>query len=356
MRIRGSDMRFDDRRTTRAAARRAFTLVELLVVIAIIGTLVGLLLPAVQAAREAARRTNCLSNVRQIGLAFTNCHDARRYFPAACFTTASATMVPKPEGNPAGKEHSWRILVMPFMEEGNISAAYKWDKHWYDATSNAGAAVDPTLTVPPDSNLGIGMRKVPVYICPSTPVPDPIVNVPVSPDSDSARGALGALPLATSDYEVCTGVKKNVLSPDPYAAGTIGDGVLVKDRVSRLRDVMDGTSKTILVTECAGRPTVWRGKVREIGTVNQCVGWADSLGPFKLDPMMPSGLKTPKAAPNAGVPMNATNDGEVYSFHPTGSAVVLCDGSTRFLSQDIALPVYCAMITKAGGETVTDTE
>ena len=332
---------------------KAFTLVELLVVIAIIGTLVGLLLPAVQAAREAARRVNCQSNIRQIGLAFMNCADSRRYMPAAMFSAASAAT--KPEGNPAGKEHSWRILVMPFMEEGNVAANYKWDKHWFDATSNGGAAVDPALTVPPDSNLGIGMRKVPVYSCPSAPTSESVVTVPSSPDTDSIRGALGPLPLATSDYEVCTGVKKSVLaSPDPYAAGTVGDGALVKDRVTRLKEILDGTSKTILVTECAGRPAVWRGKSREAGSVNQCVGWADNLGPFKVDPMIATGLKTPKAAPGAGVPMNATNDGEVYSFHPGGSTLVMCDGSTRFVTQDIDLVTFCALITKAGGETVTE--
>ena len=72
--------------------RPAFTLVELLVVIAIIGTLVGLLLPAVQAARESARRSNCTNNLRQQGIGFHNLLDARKYFPAACYTTDSANL------------------------------------------------------------------------------------------------------------------------------------------------------------------------------------------------------------------------------------------------------------------------
>jgi len=62
-------------------ARGGFTLVELLVVIAIIGTLVGLLLPAVQAAREAARRSSCANNLKQVGLAAQNFHDARKSYP-----------------------------------------------------------------------------------------------------------------------------------------------------------------------------------------------------------------------------------------------------------------------------------
>jgi len=314
--------------------KRGFTLVELLVVIAIIGTLVGLLLPAVQAAREAANRTNCSSNVRQIGLAFLNCADSRNYLPAACYTVASAKMNPKPVGNPSGVEHSWRVLVMPYMEEGNLASSYNWNEHWYS-----------------QNNLNAAMRKVSVYYCPSA-VRGELNNYPASPDSDSIRPSISNLSLASTDYEVCTGVKKKVVDPDIYING--GDssvGALDKDKVTKLSSIMDGTSKTILVGECVSRPYVYRLRKIEQGSVNQCISWADNLGPFKVDAFRPDGFKG--AAPNAGMPINASNDGEFYSFHPGGCVVVMCDGSTRLISQDVDLRVFCGLVTRSGGEATS---
>jgi prepilin-type N-terminal cleavage/methylation domain-containing protein len=321
-------------RSSATLVRRGFTLVELLVVIAIIGTLIGLLLPAVQSAREAARRNACSSNLRQIGLAFHSCLDAKKYLPAACYTVASSTATVKPAQNQAGKEHSWRVLVMPFMEEQSISNTYDWNKNWFE-----------------EPNLTVAQQKVAVYRCPST-TPPTTANIPASPDSDSARTALGSLPLATTDYEVMTGVKKNVLgSPDPYA--TFGTGIMDKDVITKPLAVTDGLSKTLLVVECAGRPDVYRDK-KKTTEVNQCVGWADNLGPFKLDPMNANGQKSPKAAANKGVPMNATNDGEVHSVHPGTAAVVFADGSTRFIAENVDLRTFCALVTRASNDTPGD--
>lgn len=320
-----------------------FTLVELLVVIAIIGTLVGLLLPAVQMARESARRNSCASNVRQMGLAMHNLLDTRKYFPAACYTTdsASTTKFPTPpEGNQSRTEHSWRVLIMPYMEEQSAVAGYDFNQNWFSAT-----------------NLPVAQRSVAVFRCPSTRVSESVTSIPTSPDTDSARGALTAsTPLGVTDYETITGVKRNVLgSPDPYPSGTTtGDGALVKDIVTRQAKITDGMSKTFLLAECAGRPAVHKAGVVISGAVNQCVGWADSLGPFKIDPMTAAGDKG--AAPNAGRPMNVSNDGECYSFHPGGINTVMCDGATRFVADTVDLRVFCATITKAGGERVDDVQ
>ena len=354
-------------RETRHALRAAFTLVELLVVIAIIATLIGLLLPAVQGARESARRTQCMSNMRQIGLAFQICHDTRRYYPAAMWSAKAVAINPKPKGNPAAKEHSWRILVMPFLEEKLAAEKYDWNKHWFDMTSNTTPPkqATPALGIRPDCNLAAATMPVSVYRCPSAPARGSITQIPASSDNDSGRQTVTALrvPLGFTDYECMTGVKSGVLpAPDPYASDAKGNGFLVKDAITQMREVIDGLSKTMLIVECAGRPLTYRvGRQRTIPATgapwifDQGVGWADSLGPFKLDSIdtSKSAANTMKGAPpGTGAAMNATNEGECYSFHEGAMAAVFGDTSTRMLDQAIDLRVFCGLVTRAGGENV----
>jgi prepilin-type N-terminal cleavage/methylation domain-containing protein len=108
------------RKTSIAKSPRAFTLVELLVVIAIIGVLVALLLPAIQAAREAARRTQCINNMKQIGIAVQNYHDSRKELP--------------PNRTYDGNQ-TWSVLILPYLEQAQV--ANLWDPMrgcFYDQT------------------------------------------------------------------------------------------------------------------------------------------------------------------------------------------------------------------------------
>ncbi len=193
----------------RKAKSIGFTLVELLVVIAIIGILVGLLLPAVQAAREAARRMHCQNNVKQIGLSVLNFESTfKKLPPTAEITGTTAT----------NTNASWSIhgRILPFIEQGNVYDKVDLKAAW-------------------DNQAVISKLKIPIYSCPS----DPQENQPrdVSPKPAS--------PLYPTTYGFNFGTW---LVYDPVTK-RIGDGAVGPNQGTRLSDILDGTSSTLLVSE-----------------------------------------------------------------------------------------------------------
>jgi uncharacterized protein DUF1559 len=118
--------------------------------------------------------------------------------------------------------------------------------------------------------------------------------------------------------------------------------------LTRLAEITDGTSNTLLVTECAGRPKLWRAGRPVSGVYalgGAWVGGALTVGQGST----PDGVT--KLGPCA---INCTNDREVYSFHPGGATAVIADGSVRFLKASMEMRMFARLVTRAGGEVVSD--
>jgi prepilin-type N-terminal cleavage/methylation domain-containing protein/prepilin-type processing-associated H-X9-DG protein len=228
----------------KADARRAFTLVELLVVIAIIGILVALLLPAVQQARESARRSQCANNLKQMGLACHNYESTYKQLP-----TGGAGMVPESLGDNAKTpelwydQHSAFLVMLNFIEGGNIVANYEWR-----APYNSKAA--PACTIPgynaspnADSwNTYAAKQKVNNFECPSNPY--------VAILDPGGYGKTDYMPTVYTDIDPIPVGSNNTVGLRNQATTELGCLGLGGTPIGA---IPDGTSNTIMIAEDAGR-------------------------------------------------------------------------------------------------------
>ena len=141
------------------AKNRGFTLVELLVVIAIIGVLVALLLPAIQAAREAARRANCVSNLKQLGIAIQNYHDSLKTFPPGAIMPRTDTSGNQVQFGSNAIYAGFHTLILPYMEEESLKNLYNPATDWQHQTQLSAVGNPYFYTIP--------ATVIPVYNCPS---------------------------------------------------------------------------------------------------------------------------------------------------------------------------------------------
>jgi prepilin-type N-terminal cleavage/methylation domain-containing protein/prepilin-type processing-associated H-X9-DG protein len=293
--------------------RRGFTLIELLVVIAIIGILVALLLPAVQAARESSRRTNCASNLKQIGIAFQNYHDVYKGFPPARST------IPK--------SHGWGVDILPFVEQESLNKQFRTDLDWYDVLNQA-----------------VTSKVLPVYQCPSAPAEAAYAMGPavsgatITPYSPTVMGARG-------DYFV-----NHLLSNAGAPADTKRLPALqTQNALQPIAVILDGTSNTALVHEQAARPHHYILRARQATTALHTLPlwwgpWA-SYNHFTYQTYAADGKSAGFACT-----INCNNAQGVYAFHPNGANTAFCDGSVRFLSDRVGADVMFALLTRDGGE------
>jgi prepilin-type N-terminal cleavage/methylation domain-containing protein/prepilin-type processing-associated H-X9-DG protein len=299
--------------------RHAFTLVELLVSIAIIGMLIALLLPAVQAAREAARRTQCVNHLKQISLACHQHHDTYGVFPPGV-VLAPFTV---PQGNVVQGGHGYAAFLLPYLEQQALASIYRWDKRCQGP-----------------ENQPVATYELKVMQCPSaesdrwvTAVEDPMNY------SYGGKGACG-------DYTGVREIDVSLVDLGLVDRAAQYEGVLAKDHLTRFAEITDGAAQTILVTECAGRPKLWRAGRPVPGIYASGGAWISGNLIFGLG-STPDGITQP--GPCA---INCTNDREVYSFHPGGANSAFADGSVHFLYANIDIRIFARLATRAGGEVV----
>jgi len=288
-----------------------FTLVELLVVIAIIGILIALLLPAVQAAREAARRLQCANNLKQIGLAMHNYHTALGRLPPGAYWGSESQ----------DHREGWHVALLPYLEQGNLSDRYDNTK--------------PTTVSP---NVEIGQTHVPVYTCPSYAGD---VLDEVNPDAQWIN----------ANYVGVTGsgLKSKVSLEQSHCGDYATDGPLFPFSTTRIEDIRDGTSNTLLVGERTYQLRGWTRGAYHYGNPKShaCVYSAKNITwPLNSD-------NSVLYFRDKGPPWTCLfNDLYFQSRHPGGVQFAYADGSVRFVSETINFQALQRMATIAGGEVV----
>lgn len=308
----------------RVPAKKAFTLIELLVVIAIIAILIGLLLPAVQKVREAAARVQCQNGVKQLALAMHNYHDANQSLPEG---------VSAKGGYGQG---TWLVLILPYIEQAELAKMY------LDYGLTAGRSYyDP-------ANLPVTTRKISMLQCKSDMVAE----------SNETWNGTSYHNFAINFGNTAVGeggaTGRDVYAVQTYNGVTFAEAPFYQGNPQKISNITDGSSNTIMVAEVIQghkqdlRGLVWWGSG---------AGFMTYLRPNDTNPDVTWSTLRPWCNPDPPNPPCTTYQGGTNwrtfasrSRHVGGVNLAMCDGSVRFVENQISTTVWRAMGTARGLE------
>lgn len=330
--------------------RSGFTLIELLVVIAIIAILIALLVPAVQKVREAAARTQCVNNLKQIGVALHAYHDVYKKLPIGQYDDDTDNW-------------GWQAFILPYIEQGPLYTQLTTNGMYLPPSMGgshpnvdgiSGAHINGSGAL-----LALAGTPIPVYVCPSDTLP---ANCNQGLAKSNYCGNMGQAP---------TNLSGTLGGADYWCHGAFNSGsqtgVLLYDNhntmsvTTRMTAIIDGTSNTVGVGEVTGNNQwsvnvgdgafpIWAG-----GNVNSrgCGDWWGLASNLRV---MDTNYPLVNATPGTSW---YTTDRAILCFgsqHSGGANFLFMDGSVRFISETININTYKAIGTRAGGESDHTTE
>ena len=310
---------------------RGFTLVELLVVIAIIGILIGMLLPAVQQVREAARRTQCLNNMRQIGLACLNYESAHSSLPSC----GGDDIKQFPQ---LRMDFSWHIRIFPFSEQNNISRRLEDDninRGWTGASEqNRNALLN---------------NPIPMLICPSSDLEQLCVT-----------GSCTGCPRPF--YTGIHGSAREEFLVENIGMATLGvmceHGAFQRLEEVEMGQINDGSSNTMLVGEQSG----WlvdangdRSDQRSDCSHSVLAGYNPQWERIFNTTVVLHRINH-KDDVDDGILGNCARNRPITSSHSGGANVGLVDGSVHFLNENISLDALYNLADRDDGEVLSGDE
>ena len=344
----------------RTRNRRGFTLIELLVVIAIIAILIALLLPAVQQARNAAQRASCKNNLHQIGVALHNYHETHNAFPPGYVGGANGGF-------------GWGAMILPQLEQNNVYNRYKNRMGGSVFRAGRGNWSNP-----------IGNEKIAVFRCPSQNIRDYGTYV----RQGRTWGYIGGLGSYVGNYGSGS-VSTNSWTHTVYeyrpnfwwyrltrGNGTLndGNGIFFRNSNVRFADITDGASNTICVGERSTGTARWLGFAQSTSTFSN-TGPKDILG---SGAMGPNGTGASGGAPRwncRGMRYRSREYADCYgtyiasyynyyygggrgqsgfsSLHVGGAHFLLCDGSARFISENVNTSTFSNLCARNDGATIS---